>query len=280
MKAPFKLFPALGLFALLTSCVDHNIETQISQTGLLISPAQEVAFNNSQAYGGADVSYNKTTHMLSFTISWNNLTGIPTGAHIHGTGARGNNAPIIFDFANAITKTTSGIYTRSVLVDGTTLKEEDLLNGLYYFNFHTANNPGGEMRGQIEFYNQSNVVSKKGIVLSGANEVPATISPANGTVDVSYNKTTKLLSFLLTWNNLSEIITGSHIHGPAPKGTNAPIVFDFFAKVQKTKSGSFSNSVLVDEIAIKEADLLAGKYYFNVHSAAFPAGEIRAQIEF
>ncbi|MBE9462246.1 CHRD domain-containing protein [Dyadobacter subterraneus] len=280
MRILCKLFPVFGLLALLSSCVDHNIENQISQTSLTISPAQEITFNSSPAYGAADVSYNKNTHILSFNISWNNLTDVPTGAHIHGTGPRGLNAPIIFDFANAITKTTSGNYSQSVLVDGTTLKEEDLLNGLYYFNFHTSNNPSGEMRGQIEFYDQSNVVSKKGIVLSGANEVPVNASTATGTVDYSYNKTTKLFSFFLTWNNLSEIITGSHIHGIAPKGTNATVIFDFFPKIQKAKSGSFSNSFLVDGTAINETDLLAGKYYFNIHSAALPAGEIRAQIEF
>lgn len=280
MRSLFKLSPLFGLAVLLASCVDHDIENPVSQTSLTISPAQEVTFNSSQANGGADVSYNKNTHMLSFTVTWNNLSGIPTGAHIHGTGPRGLNAPIIFDFASSITKTTSGTYSQSVLIDGNTLKEEDLLNGLYYFNFHTPNNPGGEMRGQIEFFDQSNVVSKKGVVLSGANEFPSNPSAASGTVDYSYNKTTKLFSYFLTWNNLSDIATGSHIHGPAPKGTNASIVFDFFQKIQKTKSGSFSNSVLVDGIAIKEADLLAGKYYFNMHSAPFPAGEIRAQIEF
>ncbi|MEO6686649.1 MAG: CHRD domain-containing protein, partial [Dyadobacter sp.] len=262
MKSFSKLASALGMLLFLSSCVDHNIETQISQTGLALSAAQEMTFNDSQAYGGADVSYNKSTHMLSFTISWNNLTGIPTGAHIHGTGARGTNAPIIFDFANMISKTTSGIYTQSVLVDGQKLKEDDLLNGLYYFNFHTPKNPGGEIRGQIEFNNQSNVVSKKGIILNGANQVPANASAATGTADVTYNKTTKLLSFFLTWNNLADVPTGSHIHGIAPKGTNAPVVFDFLSKIQKTKSGSYSSSVLVDGTAINETDLLAGKYYF------------------
>lgn len=280
MRSLFKLSQVLSFLALLTSCVDHNIENPVSQTSVKISPAQEVIFNSSQAYGDADVSYNKSTHMLSFTVNWNNLSDMPTGAHIHGTGPRGVNASIIFDFASSITKTTSGTYSQSVLVDGTTLKEEDLLNGLYYFNFHTPSNPGGEMRGQIEFFDQSNVVSKKGVVLSGANEFPSNASTASGTVDYSYNKTTKLFSFFLTWNNLSDNATGSHIHGPAPKGTNASIVFDFFQKIQKTKSGSFSNSVLVDGTSIKEADLLAGKYYFNMHSAPFPAGEIRAQIEF
>ncbi|MEK7224254.1 MAG: CHRD domain-containing protein [Bacteroidota bacterium] len=31
---------------------------------------------------------------------------------------------------------------------------------------------------------------------------------------------------------------------------------------------------------IKELDLLNGNYYINIHTAAYPGGEIRAQIEF
>ena len=36
----------------------------------------------------------KCTKILTYTVSWTNLTGIPTGAHIHGTAARGLNAGI------------------------------------------------------------------------------------------------------------------------------------------------------------------------------------------
>lgn len=280
MKTFSKLLFCTLFLAIFMACEDHKIENGVVQVGLPLSAAQETTFNPSKATGTADVSYNKTNHMLTFTLTWNNLTGIPTGAHIHGTASRGNNAPVIYDFASLIPKTQSGTFTHTVIIDGQTLKESDLLNGLYYFNIHTAQNPGGEIRGQIEFYDQTNVVSKKGLVMSGANEVPANNSTATGTADVTYNKTTKLLSFFLTWNNLANVPTGSHIHGIAAKGSNAPVVFDFLSKIQKTTSGAYSGSVVVDGTTINETDLIGGKYYFNIHNASFPGGEIRAQIEF
>ena len=45
----------------------------------------------------------------------------------------------------------SGTFTNSFMVDGVAVKEDSLLNGYYYMNFHTTTYPGGEIRGQIEF---------------------------------------------------------------------------------------------------------------------------------
>ena len=269
------------IMALFYGCAkDHTPQDILTQKGLPLSPLQESPVRVSQGYGSADVYYNKVTHMLDFTLTWNNLTGTPTGAHIHGIAGRGTNAPIKFDFFNQIPKTTSGTFSSSVLVDGTAISETDLLNGLYYFNMHTPANPGGEIRGQIEFYSQSNIVSRMGIPLTGAQENPAVNTPATGSLDISYNKTTKLLSYFVTWNNLAKPATGAHIHGPAPKGVNTGILYDFFSLITPTISGGFSNSVLVDEVKLKEADLLNGLYYMNFHNTDFPGGEIRAQIEF
>ena len=89
--------------------------------------------------------------MLDFTITWHNLTGIPTGAHIHGTAPRGVNAGVKVDYFSLIPKTVSGTFTHSVLVDEIAVKSDSLLAGFYYFNFHTPKFPGGEIRGQIEF---------------------------------------------------------------------------------------------------------------------------------
>ena len=114
---------------------------------------------------------------------------------MHGTALRGANAGIKHDFFGSIPKTPTGTYSGSVLVDGTAINETDLLNGLYYFNFHTALNPGGEIRGQIEFYNQPHIISKKGLSIDGMQEVPTKTTQAIGTADVSYNKNTKVLSY-------------------------------------------------------------------------------------
>ena len=50
-----------------------------------------------------------------------------------------------------ISNTTCGTYTGTLLADGVVVKEDDLLNGVYYINIHTAAYPNGEIRGQIRF---------------------------------------------------------------------------------------------------------------------------------
>lgn len=125
-----------------------------------------------------------------------------------------------------------------------------------------------------------NIVEKKGIIMNGEQQVPAKAVTATGTADVSYNKSTKVLSFTINWTGLSGEPTGSHIHGTAARGANAPVKFDFFDAISKTTSGSYSSTANVDGVKIKEDSLLAGFYYFNIHTVANPAGEIRGQIEF
>lgn len=122
--------------------------------------------------------------------------------------------------------------------------------------------------------------SKTGLKMSGAQEVPATSTKASGTLDVSYNKCDRTLSFRAQWKKLSDIPVAAHIHGTAPKGVNAGVVFPFSDMIPKTTSGSYETTLKIDDYNINEADLLKGMYYVNIHSANFPAGEIRAQIEF
>jgi CHRD domain len=121
------------------------------KTTLPMKPDQEVPANNSSASGTADVTYNKNTKMLTYTLNWSGLTGNATMAHIHGTAPRGTNAGVKHDLTNVLKKETSGSFTDSVKIDASDIKEDSLLSGFYYFNIHTPANPGGEIRGQIEF---------------------------------------------------------------------------------------------------------------------------------
>lgn len=123
------------------------------------------------------------------------------------------------------------------------------------------------------------VFTKNGLALSGAQEVPATVTNATGTMNVSYDKTTKMLTVYAIWANLSADPVAAHIHGTAPKGVNTGVKVDFHDQVT-TASGNFNRIVTVDEVAIKEDSLLAGFYYFNIHTPNNPGGEIRGQIEF
>jgi hypothetical protein len=66
--------------------------------------------------------------------------------------------------------------------------------------------------------------------------------------------------------------TASHIHKGAV-GVSGDVIFGFTPPI--TSPISYT-SVALD--ATQEADLNANLYYVNIHSTAFPAGEIRGQL--
>jgi hypothetical protein len=127
--------------------------------------------------------------------------------------------------------------------------------------------------------NNKTVYERSGLVLNGANEDPPQTTDATGTMNVHYDKGTKILMVTVNWTNLSADPVAAHIHGTAPKGVNAGVKVDFSSDVT-TASGNVMKHVTVDEVAIKEDSLLAGFYYFNIHTPQHPGGEIRGQIEF
>ena len=133
------------------SSSNNSSNSVVSKQGIQLSSKQEVPINNSPATGTADVSYNKDNKMLTFTLNWTGLTNKPSMAHIHGPAAKGVNAGVKHDLSKSLPKTAAGNFSDSVKVDGVAIIEDSLLGGFYYFNIHTPKNPGGEIRGQIEF---------------------------------------------------------------------------------------------------------------------------------
>lgn len=126
----------------------------------------------------------------------------------------------------------------------------------------------------------NDVLVSKELPMKANQEVPTNDSYADGTADVTYNKATKVLTYTLNWKGLTDKAMMAHIHGTAPRGTNAGVKHDLTNMLEKETSGSFTDSVKIDASDIKEDSLLAGFYYFNIHTSKHPAGEIRAQIEF
>lgn len=109
--------------------------------------------------------------------------------------------------------------------------------------------------------------------LSPSQEVPPAASTATGAAEVQFNENTSMLTWKVTYNGLTGPATGGHVHGPAPVGSNAPVVVPF--------SGNLNAQPISGERAITPAqfsDLAAGLYYVNIHSARFPGGEIRGQL--
>ena len=108
--------------------------------------------------------------------------------------------------------------------------------------------------------------------LRGANEVPPVASPGGGQVDAVLNKDSNLLRWKLSYSNLGSRVTAGHFHGPAPAGANAGVVLPFQGPMNSSMEGSATLT------AAQVADLLAGRWYANIHTAAHPGGEIRGQM--
>ena len=108
--------------------------------------------------------------------------------------------------------------------------------------------------------------------MAGKAEVPAKTTDGAGTVEATVDTATKLLSYTATWDKLSGPATAGHFHGPAEAGANAGVVVPWAANPTSPFKGT---ATLTDP---QMADLMAGKWYANVHSAANPGGEIRGQM--
>jgi hypothetical protein len=108
--------------------------------------------------------------------------------------------------------------------------------------------------------------------LDGASEVPANTAAGKGTADIDYDPASKKLSWKVTYSGLSGPATAAHFHGPAAAGANAGVKVPIPNATSSPVEGS---ATLTDEQA---ADLVAGKYYVNIHTAANPGGEIRGQV--
>jgi len=144
----------------------------------------------------------------------------------------------------------------------------------------TSCEPDEELKKTIEF-------ERTGISMTGSQETPPNTASGLGTLNVHYNRNTKILTYSAAWSGLTGAVTAMHIHGLAPGGFAAGVVQTIstsaIAKCSgsgNTSCGSYNGTLYVDGVVVKEQDLLNGVYYLNIHTAAFPGGEIRGQVIF
>ena len=116
------------------------------------------------------------------------------------------------------------------------------------------------------------------VILSGSQEVPSNSSAGTATLVGTYNDSTNVLKYTVTFSGLSANTTAAHFHAPAPPGVSAGIVFAATGFPTGVTSGNYTDSIVLS--AGQEDTLKRGLWYFNIHTTAFPAGEIRAQIFF
>lgn len=235
-----------------------QIELRVSFANL--TGSQETPATTSTATGFGSLAVNALTGAIYGSVVTSGIVG--TAAHIHEAAA-GVAGPILIPLTDA----GGGIWTVPPGATLTSAQVTSWQNGNLYVNVHTSANPNGEIRGQL------NLISPitQSATLSGANEVPATPSVATGTGAVGINPITLELSGGLTTTGITG--TGAHIH-QAAAGVSGPIILPL------TDAGGGAWTVPLGSrfTSGQFTSWEAGNLYVNVHSTAYPGGEIRGQL--
>jgi hypothetical protein len=106
--------------------------------------------------------------------------------------------------------------------------------------------------------------------LKAATEVPPTTSKGSGSVAVTYDTASKKLSWKGSYKDLTGPATMAHFHS-GEAGKNGPVV----VPITPSASPFEGSTTLTDAQA---AELMAGKWYVNVHTDTNKGGEIRGQV--
>ncbi|MHC5210541.1 MAG: CHRD domain-containing protein [Planctomycetota bacterium] len=100
--------------------------------------------------------------------------------------------------------------------------------------------------------------------------VPPTSSTATGTASATLDLSTNMLSWNVSWTGLQGTVTAAHFHGPAMPGQNAGV------QVNIGTANPAVGSALLSPTQVQQ--VLGNLWYVNIHSTAFPGGEIRGQL--
>jgi Cu/Zn superoxide dismutase len=215
------------------------------------------------AIGIATVYFDSDRSSARVNISSTDLSGPITGVHIH-EGDFGTNGPVLYPLANV------GNRVQMEINDISPIDVISLMNSGTYVNIHTALNPAGEIRGQLQLDQDYTFLAS----LDGENEVPAVVTDGKGLALIHYTIGQLSIEINAQLTGLSSEITGAHLH----RGSideNGPVIVDL---------GEYLDGNRISGRLEVEADVLneifLGNVYINVHTSDNPGGEIRGQLGF
>ncbi len=121
-----------------------------------LSGAREVPKTDSKGTGTFKGTLDTTTKVLTYTLTFDKLSGPATAAHLHGPATRTGSAGVMAPLGDkGPTSPVSGTVT---LTDD---QVKALQTNKVYVNVHTAANPGGEIRGQVYHSSMHKMAAKK-----------------------------------------------------------------------------------------------------------------------
>jgi len=222
----------------------------------------EQSATTSKGWGNGFIDL-KADGKFTADLAWQGLTGAPVAMHIHsGTP----NGPPIFTLTNFTDATVGFIITLSF--EATAQQVTDLNDGKWYFNIHTAANPGGEIRG--------NIAAKSGKATAEAtleaHVLPRFVNGSTCDAAAAHAKVLIDTSGTLikvpdwTFEGLATNAVAAHVHGPAAQCGSAGILIPF-AGVPAATTGRVPSTTVT--VTSQQANFYrAGLTYIAIHTGA------------
>ena len=252
--------------------------TASAQTfGAVLTGSQESPPTTSPGFGNFTGTFDSTRSNITITLTVSNLGAPISGYHIHEKAAGSPNGAIVINFQGL-----GGTFVNNKLT-GTFPVAADVAARMianpsnFYVNVHTTQFPGGAIRGDLSI--TSGGVISYAADLRGTNEVPPNGSNGFGSAYVAIDPATNTLFWDVVTSGVTPTL--SHIHGPAPAGSNASVLINFATSAAAFTNGRTSGSISIASLPAETLTALLtnpANFYVNVHSATFPGGEIRGQL--
>lgn len=197
-----------------------------------------------------------------------------TMAHVHA-GAAGTDGPVLIDLMTGFGFTigvssfsaegplalTQEIYTR-VLADP----------GSFYFNFHTASDPAGAVRGQLR-----DSAVQFTATLSGAEEVNVVDANAGGTATLFVNSPTHTDFTIQMTSPAATDVLAAHVHD-GQAGVAGPALIDLLGGTSTTNDPFITGQTNYTGRTLARLLAFPDGFYVNVHTSAAPDGIARGQL--
>lgn len=273
------------LHDLMTGKLYINVHTEANPAGeirgqVLLSEGTSMRayLTNEQQSAGVEQDASGTAALtltgsgIIYDITVDGLSGDLTNAHFHD-GALGEDGGVVFGIMDDfVGNSASGVWMAEGDTPLTPELVRDLLTGQLYLNVHTQANPAGEIRGQVVLSDGLGAATRL-----DAGQSTGEIE-SNGVGTAALTLTEAGLVFDLTVADLTDTFTNAHFHegffgedGPVVRG----IMNDFTgSRASGVWTANDPEPFTTDALL----NLLQGGYYLNVHTATYPAGEIRGQV--
>lgn len=211
---------------------------------------------------------NQNDQLLYYRATAGGLSSPSRISHIH-FGSWATPGPVIVRTTMDTTINTASGYWTSQVAPGFNDRREDYLRDSLYWNLHTVNNPGGELRGQILNPMQNGTSAIFTALLTAADEDIATA--AEGTAVMLLSEDQRTLTIEAAASGLTTPLFLAHIHDGDLMQSGMPVV-----TLGTTPYGV--SQTWTDLTPQDVAKLFNGEYYLNLHTTRYTNGEIRGQI--